>query len=273
MMIALARAGDRLSASEETPNLMLRRARKSHSIDRVFLHPSIAAHARLVVLMSATWPPRPRRWTRRTPRPSRRTRTAWCTPPARRTARTIHVYPVTNYSFGSKAAGGEGRHRGGGDGTAEGDVPEGGHAAHCVRAPVNQRGTRRVCARARGVRCPGADCGRARARSALARCCTTNCRPWSPSCDKKSGRRRVRRAVVSPEPRAELLPVPPRTPGRSPSRCSSPNCPTSAWRRAENTKLLAVPLFEMYGNEQRYGALIASIPHLVSRYNMQLEDE
>jgi hypothetical protein len=29
----------------------------------------------------------------------------------------------------------------------------------------------------------------------------------------------------------------------------------------------------MYGNEQRYGALIASIPHLVSRYNMQLEDE
>lgn len=41
----------------------------------------------------------------------------------------------------------------------------------------------------------------------------------------------------------------------------------------KNTKLLAVPLFELYGNEHKYGALIASIPHLVSRYQISLEEE
>ena len=35
----------------------------------------------------------------------------------------------------------------------------------------------------------------------------------------------------------------------------------------KNFKLLAVPLFELYDNAARYGALIASLPHLISRYD------
>lgn len=33
-----------------------------------------------------------------------------------------------------------------------------------------------------------------------------------------------------------------------------------------NMKLVAVPLFELYDNGQRYGPLISSIPHLLSRF-------
>ena len=43
--------------------------------------------------------------------------------------------------------------------------------------------------------------------------------------------------------------------------------------RPKNSKLLAVPLFELYGNEARYGAIIASIPHLISRYHLNLEEK
>ena len=39
----------------------------------------------------------------------------------------------------------------------------------------------------------------------------------------------------------------------------------------KNLKLLAVPLFELYGNPGKYGAEIASIPHLLSRYRLNLE--
>ena len=39
----------------------------------------------------------------------------------------------------------------------------------------------------------------------------------------------------------------------------------------KNLKLLAVPLFELYGNPDKYGAEIASIPHLLSRYRLNLE--
>ena len=35
----------------------------------------------------------------------------------------------------------------------------------------------------------------------------------------------------------------------------------------KNMKLLAVPLFELYDNSQRYGPQLAAIPHLLSRYN------
>ena len=38
----------------------------------------------------------------------------------------------------------------------------------------------------------------------------------------------------------------------------------------KNLKLLAVPLFELYNNEARYGAIIASIPYLISRYHLNL---
>mmetsp|Transcript_36522 Transcript_36522/g.115198 ORF Transcript_36522/g.115198 Transcript_36522/m.115198 type:complete len:177 (-) Transcript_36522:62-592(-) len=36
----------------------------------------------------------------------------------------------------------------------------------------------------------------------------------------------------------------------------------------KNFKLLAVPLFELYDNVQRFGPVIASIPHLLSKYNI-----
>ena len=39
----------------------------------------------------------------------------------------------------------------------------------------------------------------------------------------------------------------------------------------KNLKLLAVPLFELYGNPQKYGPEIASIPHLLSRYRLNLD--
>ncbi|PWN45186.1 cleavage and polyadenylation specificity factor, 25 kDa subunit [Ceraceosorus guamensis] len=35
----------------------------------------------------------------------------------------------------------------------------------------------------------------------------------------------------------------------------------------KNMKLLAVPLFELYDNSQRYGPQLSAIPHLLSRYN------
>ena len=39
----------------------------------------------------------------------------------------------------------------------------------------------------------------------------------------------------------------------------------------KNLKLLAVPLFELYGNPQKYSPEIASIPHLLSRYRLNLD--
>ena len=39
----------------------------------------------------------------------------------------------------------------------------------------------------------------------------------------------------------------------------------------KNLKLLAVPIFELYGNPSKYGPEIASIPHLLSNYRLQLD--
>lgn len=41
----------------------------------------------------------------------------------------------------------------------------------------------------------------------------------------------------------------------------------------KNMKLLAVPLFELYDNTARYGPQLSAIPHLLSRYNFQYVDE
>ena len=38
-------------------------------------------------------------------------------------------------------------------------------------------------------------------------------------------------------------------------------------------KLLAVPLFELYDNTQRYGPQLSAIPHLLSRYNFEFVDD
>mmetsp|Transcript_25868 Transcript_25868/g.49165 ORF Transcript_25868/g.49165 Transcript_25868/m.49165 type:complete len:203 (-) Transcript_25868:270-878(-) len=38
----------------------------------------------------------------------------------------------------------------------------------------------------------------------------------------------------------------------------------------KNLKLLAVPLFELYDKSQRYGPSIATVPHLLSRFNMNM---
>ncbi|PWN99555.1 cleavage and polyadenylation specificity factor, 25 kDa subunit [Tilletiopsis washingtonensis] len=43
--------------------------------------------------------------------------------------------------------------------------------------------------------------------------------------------------------------------------------PTKTLAVPKNMKLLAVPLFELYDNSQRYGPQLAAIPHLLSRYN------
>lgn len=39
----------------------------------------------------------------------------------------------------------------------------------------------------------------------------------------------------------------------------------------KNMKLLAVPLFEVYDNSNRYGAQLSAIPHLLSRYEFKYE--
>jgi hypothetical protein len=41
----------------------------------------------------------------------------------------------------------------------------------------------------------------------------------------------------------------------------------------KNMKLLAVPLFELYDNVQRYGPQLSAIPHLLSRYNFEFVNE
>lgn len=41
----------------------------------------------------------------------------------------------------------------------------------------------------------------------------------------------------------------------------------------KNMKLLAVPLFELYDNSQRYGPQLSAIPHLLSKYNFEFVDE
>ena len=38
-------------------------------------------------------------------------------------------------------------------------------------------------------------------------------------------------------------------------------------------KLLAVPLFELYDNSQRYGPQLSAIPHYLSRYRWEFVDE
>lgn len=38
-------------------------------------------------------------------------------------------------------------------------------------------------------------------------------------------------------------------------------------------KLLAVPLHDLYDGTHRFGPLLASIPHLLSRYNFEYVDE
>lgn len=41
----------------------------------------------------------------------------------------------------------------------------------------------------------------------------------------------------------------------------------------KNMKLLAVPLFELYDNSQRYGPQLSAIPHYLSRYRFEFVDE
>ncbi|KAK9828531.1 hypothetical protein WJX72_000619 [[Myrmecia] bisecta] len=38
----------------------------------------------------------------------------------------------------------------------------------------------------------------------------------------------------------------------------------------KNLKLIAVPLFELYNNAERYGPVISAVPHLVSRFKVNL---
>lgn len=280
----MARAGDRLSASEETPNLMLRRARKSHSIDRVFLHPSIAAHARLVVLMSADVAASPEAMDA----PDAEAIAAYAdglvhAAGSTHGARTIHVYPVTNYSFGSKAAKEEK------DATvAEAMVrqkatyqKEGMRRTVCAVLLVNQRGHPHVLLMrtSKGLfKLPG---GRLRQGEGeiggLRRKLHNKLSPVEPKLRQKEwdvGECVARWCRPSHEPNFyPYLPAHCTRPKESVAVFVSELPNKCVFAVPKNTKLLAVPLFEMYGNEQRYGALIASIPHLVSRYNMQLEDE
>lgn len=41
----------------------------------------------------------------------------------------------------------------------------------------------------------------------------------------------------------------------------------------KNMKLLAVPLFELYDNSQRYGPQLSALPHYLSRFRWEFEDE
>lgn len=41
----------------------------------------------------------------------------------------------------------------------------------------------------------------------------------------------------------------------------------------KNMKLLAVPLFELYDNTQRYGPQLSAIPHYLSRFRWEFVDE
>lgn len=51
------------------------------------------------------------------------------------------------------------------------------------------------------------------------------------------------------------------------------SAPTEVLSVPKNMKLLAVPLFELYDNTQRYGPQLSAIPHLLSRYNFEFVNE
>lgn len=46
--------------------------------------------------------------------------------------------------------------------------------------------------------------------------------------------------------------------------------PSAVGQVPKNLKLLAVPLFELYGNVARYGPLIAALPSFLSRLRFTL---
>jgi hypothetical protein len=45
-------------------------------------------------------------------------------------------------------------------------------------------------------------------------------------------------------------------------------CATGVFAVPKTLLLLAVPLFELYDNSERYGAVLAGIPQLISRYDV-----
>jgi cleavage and polyadenylation specificity factor subunit 5 len=196
-------------------------------------------------------------------------------------ARTVHVYPVTNYSFGSKAAKPE----------KDATIAE---AMLRHKRTYEKEGTRRTVEAVllvnqhshphvlllrtpRGFKLPGGRLRRGEGEiEGLRRKLHNTLSPVEPRLRQKEwdvGECVSRWCRPSHEP--NYYPY-------VPSHCTRPKESRAVYLSElpgkcvfavpKNMKLLAVPLFELYGNEQRYGALIASIPHLISRYHVQLED-
>ena len=46
----------------------------------------------------------------------------------------------------------------------------------------------------------------------------------------------------------------------------------AVFRVPDDFRLVAVPLFELYDNAQRYGNVVASVPHIVSRFHLHCVD-
>jgi len=51
---------------------------------------------------------------------------------------------------------------------------------------------------------------------------------------------------------------------------STPPLPTPLLQVPANSRLVAVPLYELYDNVARYGPILSSIPFLLSRYRLNM---
>jgi len=198
-------------------------------------------------------------------------------------ARTIHVHPVSNYSFGSKAA----RHE------KDASVAEAmlrhkaSYQAHGLRRSVeavllvNQRSHPHLLLlrSANGqFKLPGGRLKQGEGEvSGLKRKLHNKLSPTEMKLRQSEwdvGECVARWVRPSHEPNFyPYLPAHCTTPKEQKSLYISELPAKCVFAVPKNTKLLAVPLFELYGNEHKYGALIASIPHLVSRYQISLEEE
>ena len=198
-------------------------------------------------------------------------------------ARTIHVHPVSNYSFGSKAA------------RAEKDATiaeamlrhkatyqkEGMRRTVEAILLVNQRGHPHVLLLRTNTgqfKLPGGRLKQGEGEvTGLKRKLHNKLSPTELKMRQKEwdvGECIARWSRPSHEPNFyPYLPAHCTRPKESRSVYISELPPKCVFAVPKNTKLLAVPLFELYGNENKYGALIASVPHLISRYNLSVEEE
>ena len=65
-----------------------------------------------------------------------------------------------------------------------------------------------------------------------------------------------------------LVPLPPKSESPNQSALIHPSCFAAKFAVPKSVNLVAVPVFELYDNVAQFGPIIASIPQLMSRFNI-----